>query len=543
MDEARQLQSSRKVLIIEDDRTVGAIIEEMLTSNGYAARLAGTGAEGIEAAREWPPDVVLLDLMLPDMDGLEVCDSLRRLGLAGRLPVIIVSGTGDKKTIAGALSKGADDFVVKPVDELELVERVGAQLRISGFYRELWEDKRNLETILDITQAVSATLDSSEVLDIIVEKVADITGAVRCSVVLVSGGEGYVLASHDNLVAKNMKIDLEKYPEIRKVIDTKHPVTLKDMKKHPLMDEVRDRITDLEGMSLLVVPIVFQDEVLGTLFLRARRAQDGFSKKEIDFCRIVANSSYHAMKNARLYEEVKGEKERLRELSITDQLTDLYNHSFFTLMLDEEFEKALRYETPLSLLMLYVDNFRHINRAYGHTKGDKVLKETAGLIKGAVRKCDMVAHYGGGVFAVILPQTPLVGAAVEEAERIRALVEAHRYADLDDEVITLSIGVASYPDKKVVNSGDLVNLADGALGEAKRERNSVKVGGGESGGSNKAPPFRPVPPGGAGGGESLIANSELNPGFMSRESGHFPDFRVQRPDSTREFNFRIQIRD
>ncbi|MFQ5737304.1 MAG: diguanylate cyclase [Thermodesulfobacteriota bacterium] len=469
------IKGRHRILVIDDDLTNKAIIDDILQDNGYEVRYACGGAEGLEMAEEWSPSLILLDLVMPGMDGMEVCRTLREKELECRPSVIIISGKADKKTIVGALSTCADDFLVKPIDEAELIARVKAQLRIWDFYKELEEDKRNLETILEITTKLSATLDPTEVLNTIVARVADTTEAVRCSILLIAhDDEGYVLASHDNPGVTELRIDLGKYPEIQRVVESKTPLALDDIVEDPIMAPVKDKIQELHDMSVLIVPIVFHDEVLGTLFLRTRKKEGGFSKKEIDFCRIVANSSFHALKNARLYEEVRKEREFLKELAVKDHLTTLYNHNSFYSRLDEEFERAVRYETTLSLIMMDIDDFKHINDTYGHRVGDVVLREIAAMIKKGVRKTDIVARYGGEEFAVILPHTRLKG-AVEEAERIREMIESHAYAGLAKDKITLSFGVATYPHNEVINSGDFVNLADSALYEAKKEgKNCVR---------------------------------------------------------------------
>lgn len=475
-DLKQRTDQANKVLIVDDDITNKAILEDILHSNGYETRYAPDGAEGLKTIAAWQPSVILLDLVMPGLDGIGVLKELRSMDLPSRPSVIVVSMKSDEKSIVSSLSSGADDFIVKPINEPELVARIRAQLRINEFYREIEEDKRNLETILAITGAMSATLDPSEVLNIIVNKVAGVTEAVRCSIVLiVKDDEGYVLATHEDPAVRELKLDLSKYPEIKEVISTKEPLALDDVINHPLMAGVKNRIADLKDMSILIVPIVFNDEVLGTLFLRTRKKENGFSRKEIDFCRIVANSSFHALRNARLFEKVTKEKEYLREIALKDQLTSLYNHNFFYSRLEEEFERAVRYETPLSLIMLDIDNFKQVNDTYGHRVGDVVLREIAAMVKRGVRKTDIVARYGGEEFAVILPHTLLKG-AVEEAERLREIVESHAYAGLVSNKITVSIGVAAYPQKGAMNSGDLVNYADDALYKAKWSgKNCVRV--------------------------------------------------------------------
>ena len=468
--------AAKKILIIDDDNLTSAMMEEILRSRGYSTRRAENGKEGVTAAEKWIPHLILLDIVMPGMEGREVCEAIRKMKLPVRPSIVIISSRGDKKTVADALSKGADDFIVKPVDEMELMARVNAQMRIVEFHEETEEARRNLEIILSISSSIGKTLDSSEILDIIVKKVAGVVGAVRCSIVLLKGeNTGYVLTSHEDPNIRNLKIDLNRYPEILEVARTKTPLALEDMMNHPLMQGVREWIKGLEYMSVLVVPIVFNEEVLGTLFLRARRKDTGFTGKEIEFCQIIANSSYHALKNAKLFEDAEKEKERLGEISVKDSLTSLYNHNFFYTRLEEEFERAVRYGSPISLIMMDIDDFKRINDSYGHRVGDSVLKELSAVIQKNVRKIDTVARYGGEEFAIILPQTSLKG-AFEEAERIRKLLLCYCYSGLASERITMSIGVASYPDGGINNAGDIVNLADKALYEAKSAgKNCVKM--------------------------------------------------------------------
>lgn len=464
-----------RILIIDDNLTNKAVLEDMLQSSGYDTMSAQNGPDGLKIVRDWAPSVILLDFVMPGMDGGEVCKKVRQMDLPVRPSVIIVSMKNDKKTVAELLTAGADDFLAKPVDEMELLARVRAQLRISDYYRAMEEDKKNAETLVEITSAVTATLDTSEILDIIVKKVGEATGAVRCSIVLVvKDSEGYVLASHDNPRIRDFKIDLMKYPEIREAINKKTVLAVHDVQSDPLMESVRDEVKNLKDMSILIVPIVFNDEVLGTLFLRTRKNDDGFTKKQIDFCRIVANTAFHGIKNARLFEKVSKEKDRLKEIAVRDQLTSLYNHNFFYSRLEEEFERAVRYDTHLAIIMMDIDDFKLINDTYGHRVGDNVLKELSAMIKNGVRKTDILARYGGEEFAIILPHTALKGAQ-EEAERLRQLIEMHSYAGLTREKITLSLGVAAYPVKGVLNSGDLVSRADDALYDAKRSGKNCVV--------------------------------------------------------------------
>ncbi|MDP2682984.1 MAG: diguanylate cyclase [Deltaproteobacteria bacterium] len=466
-----------RVLIVDDDLMIKVMLEDILHAHGYQTYHASNGREAVRLVKEHTPEIILMDIVMPEMDGIAACKAIRSTTLPIRPSIIMVSNKSDKDAIIEALEKGADDFITKPVDDMELIARIHAQSRIRGFYREIYEDKKNLETIFDVTKTISSMLKTEEVLYTIVKRVADITGAVRCSIVLISQEDiGYVLASHESPTIKEIKLDLNKYPEIREALKSKRPVVIEDISRHPLMAEVKDLVKDLDRMNVLVLPIIWEEEVIGTLFLRTRRLGKGFTEKDINLCQIIAQSAYHAIKNARLFEEVSKEKEEMKTLAITDSLTEVYNHNFFYTRLEEEFNRTVRYETPISLIMMDIDDFKRINDTYGHRTGDHVLKEVADMIKKLVRKTDIVARYGGEEFSVILPHTNLDGAE-EEAERIREAISSHAYANLTKETITISLGVVSYPSgKTIMNAGDFVNLADTALYEAKRSgKNKVVV--------------------------------------------------------------------
>ncbi len=176
-----------------------------------------------------------------------------------------------------------------------------------------------------------------------------------------------------------------------------------------------------------------------------------------------------------LQEEIKQKNIILETLAITDGLTGAYNHRYFYKRLKEEFDRAKRYGTPLSVIMIDIDFFKKINDVYGHLVGDAVLIDLSKLLKQNIRKHDIFARYGGEEFAIILPHTSFEGAN-KEAERLRRAVENHKFNHINTEgEITISLGFATYPDIDVDKPEDLVKLADSALYEAKNSgRNNVK---------------------------------------------------------------------
>jgi len=174
-------------------------------------------------------------------------------------------------------------------------------------------ERLELRSILEITEAVTGSLDLHTVMSLIVQRVGERVGAQRCSIVLVDegGANCFVLAASDNPKADMLAIDLSKYPEIRRAVETREPVYIEDVARDPLLEPVRDVLLQQGYRSLLVMPLVFGKEVLGTLFLRASR-EVPFTDREMRFCRVAAAASANALKNALLYRDVAMEAARHR---------------------------------------------------------------------------------------------------------------------------------------------------------------------------------------------------------------------------------------
>jgi len=174
-------------------------------------------------------------------------------------------------------------------------------------------EHREMRALLDITEAVNGSLDLHKVMSLIVQRVGERVGAQRCSIVFADGAAErcFVMAASDNPGADMLEIDLAKYPEIRRAIETREPVVVQDAATDPLLAPVRELLLQQGYRSLLVMPLVYGREVLGTLFLRASR-EVPFTESEMRFCRIAAASSANALKNALLYRDVASEAARHR---------------------------------------------------------------------------------------------------------------------------------------------------------------------------------------------------------------------------------------
>ena len=204
-----------------------------------------------------------------------------------------------------------------------------------------------------------------------------------------------------------------------------------------------------------------EHESTSVIFCAEEPAIAALRREDRVVLQAVASELVVAVENSRLYRLTK-------RLSITDELTDLYNYRYLQQRLDDEIHRAERYDKRLSFLMLDIDNFKRVNDVHGHRVGDQVLAEVAALLKSTVREVDIVARYGGEEFSVILPETDAPGAFIA-AEKIREAIALHRFRDADGEPVvhvTISIGLASFP-AHATDKESLLRAADDAVYHAK----------------------------------------------------------------------------
>lgn len=452
------------ILIVDDDKVIRQTLRTVLEEEGYKVLEADNGASGLQLIKMEHPDLVVLDVVLPDLDGMKICRAVKSDPQLSKTLILMTTSKGSKEDVIRGLESGADDYVVKPFDKSEFLARIKTSLRAGHLLRELEREKRDLMAILDISNAITSTLDSKEVLYSIVKKISEVIDVSRCSIVRIDASEnkGFVVATNEDPDIFNLEIDLNKYPEILKVLETKNIVVVNDIKKDPLVESVRNNLEKVCFHSLLVLPVIMKQNVIGTILLRTARRDRSFSEREIQFCQIVANAAANALINASLFESMELANIHLVKLATTDGLTGIFNHRYFYKRLDEEFNRSERYNTPLSTIMMDVNNFKEINDSYGHRTGDRVLKELAIVLKSIIRKSDIVARYGGDEFIILLPQTNRQGAEIE-ARRVDQSISEHIFESTSAIRLLISYGISTYPNKEILKADDLVTLADREL--------------------------------------------------------------------------------
>lgn len=322
--------------------------------------------------------------------------------------------------------------------------------------------------LLEIANQLFQVRRFNEVLYHVVREIANRMEVLRCSIIFVEERKeiAYVVATHETSETKRIPLDLKKYPEVVQAVQARESIFIPDVSQNVMMTPHQEVLRQISVQSILVHPLIHGEKVLGNLILKISSPRL-LTPQELQFSVWVAQLAGSAIRNAHHYETLIEERDQLERLAMNDFLTDTFNHRYFSARMEEEFNRAIRYNLFLSCILLDIDNFKWVNDTYGHRRGDTILREVASVIKGTIRKTDFLARYGGEEFVILLPQTDLAG-AYQEGERIRQAVRGHSYGETNQtKRITLSLGVATFPGRTIATVDDLIRAADSALYQAK----------------------------------------------------------------------------
>lgn len=328
---------------------------------------------------------------------------------------------------------------------------------------ELEKSQAQLEMIYENTRILASILDTDGVVKEVVRIMGDVL-QYECHALIFRDRWGnlyYRSRSDQGRHNFHLKaIDLEAEELLARVCKMGEPVSINDIR-------TRDDYTSLsqDARAVMLVPLVSHGSTNGLLVAESNEVA-GFKGKHVQMISVVARSAALALENAELHK-------RTEELTIIDELTETYNYRFFVQKLEEEKRRALRYNLPLSLVMVDIDHFKKFNDSYGHEVGNIVLRNLSAIIKKCIRDVDFFVRYGGEEFVVILPQTASVE-ALTIGERIRSQVEktAIEVQGVGGLRVTVSVGVSSFPENGKSHE-ELVSITDQALYRAKGEGRNV----------------------------------------------------------------------
>ena len=445
----------RKILIVDDDPANVKLLMAKLSKDSYQFFTAAGGREALAKAKECSPDLILLDIMMPDMDGFEVTRRLKSDPNTMDIPIILITALGEEENKAKGLSVGADDFLNKPVNVVELQARVRSLLRLKGCKEQLKVHSRcEKEILVESFPEVEKTENVHIPLILLVE---DEEKDAKLIMKYLDGLPYHVKLLKDGLEVLDF---VEKHNTDLIILD----ILLPHMDGFEVCKVLKNR-HDTKNIQILILTN------LGDLESKIRGIElgaDEYIIKPIDKYELRAR--IHTLINKKAYlDELCKNYESAFSSAIKDKITGLYNRSYFNHYLEIELKRCRRQKRPLALIMIDINEFKVFNDTHGHPAGDRVLRKLGKIIKENIRETDMPARYGGEKFVVVLPDENLENAR-KTSERLMDAIKADFTGCRFDDIplkLSVSMGIAAYPsDGDSVTS--LVSAADRALYAAKK---------------------------------------------------------------------------
>ena len=456
-----------KILVVDDELINRQLLINQLSLQHYAVTTASNGEMALKISNEQEFDLVILDAMMPKMSGYEVCKILRKKYSLSELPILMLIAQEQDRGIVIGFEAGANDYLTKPFDKLEMLARVNTLLNLKSSFKfsltnachleAEWTGRILAEKMNDFTQSLASTLDLASLAGLIVKNI-DSIAPFDAAVVLLCENETFYLGASAGLTnQEGLGVDLE---FIKEVMHYKEPLTIEDLSEMSYQSW-------LEGAkSCLGLPVIFNNEVSAIIILyhKNRGLYDNYTAK---MSSSFVNQTGMAIENAKLFAKVK-------RMAIIDVLTQVYNRRYFYEGGELEVERSINGQLQMSLLMFDIDHFKKINDTYGHSFGDEVLKGVAKRCMNLIRNADLMGRYGGEEFVILLPETDLSEALIM-GEIIRVGIAEEPFRHLEEQVtVTISIGAALLDLANNENLHKLINRADVALYEAKHSgRNRV----------------------------------------------------------------------
>ncbi len=303
-------------LVVDDDLFIRQVLHDLLSSAGFKVVQAGDGQEALQEARRTAPDVILLDVVMPVMDGREACRQFRSDPRFKFTPIILMTARSDLEASVNPFQVGADDYLSKPLDGQELIARVQGGILKKQAIEALYRKARNSEVQLELTRSVSSSTDTAEILRQVGRKLSRLLKDVRhCSVALIHQTEqgGYSLSSSDDPNLVGLRIFLDHTPEIRKVMDSGRTLVVDEGEPPGPLEEMAGPVSKTRVAAvMLLLPLRWQNRVVGAMVLRLRRGRSGLSEKEMSLCQRIVDTSAAALENARRFRELREESDALR---------------------------------------------------------------------------------------------------------------------------------------------------------------------------------------------------------------------------------------
>lgn len=458
--------AQEKILIVDDEKFFQQLLSELLSAEDYRLDTAGSGLEALKKIAKNKYDLMILDLVMPGLGGLETLE--RAKAVDPGLSVIIATAHGTVESAVAAMSKGAYYYINKPINEEEFRYIVRNCLEKRRLESENLALRREV-TFLEIGKALATTLELERLMALILDSAFE-----------------FCLADGGYIVVKPPAVPPDSCPRLARGIKGLEPAadtawdaelleTFEQFPGYQLWADLRKKKEfysvqkKYKASSAIAVTLGFQQDTLGQLVLLRYNQHPSFDQADLRMASLLATQGSVVLKNALLYKNIQ-------ELTVKDDETKAYNRRYLDEYLQEELKRAQRYNHPLGLIFLDMDYLKKINDKYGHLVGSAVLRETADLLLSLIRKVDKLVRYGGDEFIAILPETDLSG-SMKVAERFRLHIKEHVFCPPNAPQLrmTASVGVAMYP-QHGLDHENLIRAADRAMYKIKNTtRDGVAV--------------------------------------------------------------------
>jgi two-component system, cell cycle response regulator len=451
---------SARVLVVDDVPANIKLMEARLTAEYFDVVTAMSGPEALAVCERSQCDIVLLDVMMPEMDGFETCRRLKANPKTHHIPVIMVTALDQPSDRVRGLEAGADDFLTKPVSDLALLARVRSLVR--------------LKMVTDELRMRALTSKEIGIQEPVPDALAE---AGRHGKILVVDDRRSSYERIAGALTSEHGVDVETNPHeaLFHAADGDYDLLIVSLALENF-DGLRlcSQVRSLERTRNLPILIVAEAEDNARLLRGLEIGANDYLVRPIDRNEMFARVRTQVRKK-RYAERLRDNFQMSMEMAITDALTSLYNRRYMESHLGTLVDEAAARGKPLSLLILDIDYFKSINDNYGHDAGDDVLREFATRVRKSIRGIDLACRYGGEEFVVVMPETDVAVAQVV-AERIRRRIAAEPFpiqtgsGAID---VTISIGIAALA-AATDTAGTILKRADQALYRAKRDgRNRV----------------------------------------------------------------------
>lgn len=449
-----------RVLVVDDLIPNVRLLEAKLNAEYYDVVTANDGPSAIDIVERDAPDIVLLDVMMPGMDGFEVCRRIKSNPRCAHIPIVMVTALSDSVNKVRGLEAGADDFLTKPVNDVALMARVRSLVRLKMMMDEWRMREETAGSFGVIDQQGGAEHDDVGGANILVVEDNEVNAAKIVKALEKDGNAVIAVRSGADMFER-----LRAQPVELLIIS----LTLREEDGLRLLSQARSH----EDFRQIPILAVAEEDDTQRLAKGLDLGATDYAHKPLDAAELLARSRAQ-IRRKRYQDRLRGSYERSITMALTDSLTGLHNRRYLEAHLDGLVKRAEDSQKALSVLLFDIDHFKKINDTYGHRVGDEVLVELSNRVRRNVRGFDLTARYGGEEFIVVMPDTTME-VAYAVAERLRSKIAAVEFAppSMDKGItVTVSIGAAMAVENET--PGNLIERADRALYAAKHAgRNRV----------------------------------------------------------------------